>query len=221
MYTSIIAARIGDPLLVDALKTIAEQTRPPARILVVCNPEEPMPDAWVATARRSAERVEVVRAERHGMVAALNHGIGLSATEYVAFLDTDDLWLPEKQERQIAALESSPALDAVSCRAANVTVDADGTRVGGAPTPAIMFTCTTFRRRTFEAFGLLDPATTHFTWLYRWWGQAHARGITTEGLDYVGLHRRLHPGNSWSEQRRTAHQDLLREVRAHVRRRRA
>lgn len=45
-----------------------------------------------------------------GVSAARNTGVLDSYSEYVAFLDDDDLWLPEKLELQIDLLENSPAL---------------------------------------------------------------------------------------------------------------
>ncbi|MFN8172178.1 MAG: glycosyltransferase family A protein [Candidatus Nanopelagicales bacterium] len=223
VYSVVIASRVDDPLLPDAVASIAAQTRRPASIRVVCNPGEPIDTGWVARATRAAGGIDidVLRSDASGMVSALNHGIGTCSTRYVAFLDTDDVWLPEKQERQLDALAADPRLDAVSCRAANFHISDDGSHVVGEPTTATMFTCTTFRREAFDAYGLIDGDTTHFTWLYRWWGRAHDLGITSSCLDYVGLHRRLHTGNSWTLERTRAHRDLLAEIRAHARRRRA
>jgi glycosyltransferase involved in cell wall biosynthesis len=222
-YTVVIASRVDDPLLPEAVASIAAQTLRATAVLVVVNPEDTVSPAWADTVKDAADSVvlEVLRSPEPGMVRALNHGIRASRTPYLAFLDSDDLWLPEKQARQLEALAGGPPLDAVSCRAANFHVAEDGSSVVGAPAPATMFTCTTFRRAAFETYGLLDTSTTHFTWLYRWWGQARELGITSTCLDDVGLHRRLHDKNSWTVERRQAHQDLLREVRAHARRHRA
>jgi glycosyltransferase involved in cell wall biosynthesis len=54
-----------------------------------------------------------VRYETHesnlGIPAARNTGLRCSRAEYVAFLDQDDLWTPEKLERQVHILDVSPA----------------------------------------------------------------------------------------------------------------
>ncbi len=43
--------------------------------------------------------------ERRGPSAARNAGLHAAASEWIAFLDSDDLWLPRKLERQLGALE--------------------------------------------------------------------------------------------------------------------
>ncbi|HEX8187468.1 MAG TPA: glycosyltransferase [Pyrinomonadaceae bacterium] len=49
-------------------------------------------------------RVRYVRRENGGQAAARNTGIRHTAAPLVAFLDADDLWLPEKLERQLEVL---------------------------------------------------------------------------------------------------------------------
>lgn len=55
------------------------------------------------------ERIHYVRHSAHrGGAAARNTGIRQSAGQYVAFLDDDDEWLPEKLQKQITVLTASP-----------------------------------------------------------------------------------------------------------------
>ncbi|MDS9470055.1 glycosyltransferase family A protein [Paracoccus sp. MBLB3053] len=46
--------------------------------------------------------------ENRGMSASRNAGIALARGEYIALLDADDIWLPERLERHVAVMETHP-----------------------------------------------------------------------------------------------------------------
>jgi glycosyltransferase involved in cell wall biosynthesis len=54
-----------------------------------------------------------------GQCVARNYGIGKSSGEYIAFLDSDDEWLPTKLEKQIKLLDSDNKIGAVYCSSYN------------------------------------------------------------------------------------------------------
>jgi glycosyltransferase involved in cell wall biosynthesis len=59
-------------------------------------------------------RIRVLRQANRGVSAARNLGIRASAGRLVAFLDSDDLWLPQKLAAQVAYFEEHP--DALICQ---------------------------------------------------------------------------------------------------------
>lgn len=59
------------------------------------------------------ERINYVRQENRGPAAARNAAVMLARGRYVAFLDADDLWLPDYLAEQLRAFEEDPALDLV------------------------------------------------------------------------------------------------------------
>ncbi len=61
------------------------------------------------------DRIRCVRQANAGVSAARNHGLRLAQGRYIALLDSDDEWLPEKTERQIALLQANPDLGMVLC----------------------------------------------------------------------------------------------------------
>lgn len=206
-------SRPDEPFRLEAIASIYAQTLAPARVIVVLNG----PHAECVSARagilEAFPGVEVVTSEVLGMAPALALGFDRVTTPYVAVLDADDLWSPEKQERQIARMEAEPALDAVYCEVANFSGGTDGSRAEGMVATARLFSCTTFRTDTFTRFGTPDPKASHFTWMFRWWSAAQAQGIVTVGLDYRGLWRRVHAGNGWVTDRAAGKEQLLGELR--------
>ncbi|MCL4553149.1 MAG: glycosyltransferase [Candidatus Marsarchaeota archaeon] len=59
------------------------------------------------------DRIRYVYQDNGGVSAARNRGLAMAKGELIAFLDHDDLWLPEKLERQVHALESRPEVSLV------------------------------------------------------------------------------------------------------------
>lgn len=109
----IIPTRNRPAFLMEAILSAMEQTFRDREIIVVSNGESPNCEA------RSLKIAEMARAKwlclRKGNVsAARNLGISASAGDWIAFLDDDDIWLPEKLERQALAAERSGA-DMIVC----------------------------------------------------------------------------------------------------------
>jgi glycosyltransferase involved in cell wall biosynthesis len=54
------------------------------------------------------ERLKILSYQNGGVCVARNRGVAHANGEFIAFLDADDLWAPEKLELQLAALQQHP-----------------------------------------------------------------------------------------------------------------
>ena len=97
-----------------AIDSALAQTHAPLEILVV---DDGSTDETADVAASYGERVRFIRQQHAGVCAARNNGIANARGEYVAFLDSDDVWLPEKLAKQLARFEADPELGLVHCGA--------------------------------------------------------------------------------------------------------
>jgi len=64
--------------------------------------------------------IKVLRQSNHGVSAARNRGIAAASGHFIAFLDSDDLWLPQKLAHQVDFFNSTP--DAYICQSEEIWV---------------------------------------------------------------------------------------------------
>lgn len=104
---SVILPTYGDSEFIDgALESIANQTHTNVEIIVV----DSSGVDWLSELASRTEGFEYVYQEPSGLAAARNRGIDRATGDLIAFLDADDRWLPEKLEKQLAAIESGADL---------------------------------------------------------------------------------------------------------------
>lgn len=81
--------------------------------------------------------------ENGGLASARNAGIAIARGELVAFIDSDDLWVPEYLAFQVAQLDANPDADIVYPNTVYFGEGENGTRLGrpmSAPMPEVTFT---------------------------------------------------------------------------------
>ena len=98
----------GATFLEDTLNSALNQTHRPQEIIVV---DDGSTDESANIAESFGHPVQVLRQENQGESVARNRGIDEAKGEWIAFLDADDFWTPEKLERQLQAVDD----DAVGC----------------------------------------------------------------------------------------------------------
>ena len=98
----------------EAVESILAQTLESFELLIV---DDGSTDGTEVICRSFTDpRVRVHRYEKNaGIIFALNAGIDLITTKYVARMDADDVSLPDRLARQVALLESRPDIAACGC----------------------------------------------------------------------------------------------------------
>ena len=169
----VVAAYNAAAFLARAVESVLGQTVPVLEVLVVDDAsEDDTPAVAAALARRQAQVLYVRREKNGGVSAARNEGIIRARGEWVAFLDADDAWLPEKLARQLAALGRRPDAAWAYCDGWHADAalrptrhrlsDGLGCTSEGWIYPRLLAgefvwpSTTIFRREVFEAVGLFD-----------------------------------------------------------------
>jgi len=115
LVSVIVPAYNAERFLGRAMRSALAQTYPHLELIVV---DDGSTDGTAEVIRSFPDRrVQHLSQPNRGQGAARNHGIRASAGRYVTFLDADDVYLPEKIQRQVEFLEARRECQVVFCNA--------------------------------------------------------------------------------------------------------
>jgi glycosyltransferase involved in cell wall biosynthesis len=109
-YSTVIPAFNAAVTIPEAIGSILRQTVPPQEIIVV---DDGSTDDTARVAGAMGGPITILRQENRGPGAATTTGFRRVTTPFVATLDADDLWLPQKVARQAACFDDDPAVAGV------------------------------------------------------------------------------------------------------------
>jgi glycosyltransferase involved in cell wall biosynthesis len=198
LISCIVPVFNGERYIRDALESIFAQTYRPLEILVA---DDGSTDGTAAVVAAFSDRVRYLRQSNRGPAAARNLGIGAATGDFIAFLDADDLWHPEKLIRQMARFQARPELGYCVTLVRNFWTpelqnEAEKYRDHriSRPIPGYVTGTLIARRSLFDTVGLFNPDLPHGD-STDWFLRAAESGAVTELLPDVLLERRLHPDN--------------------------
>ena len=118
--------------LAEALDSVVGQSRPPDEIVYVDDASDD--DSIGVAGRYAMQHVRVLRNARHlGIRASRNRAVEVCSGDWVAVLDADDIWMPDKLQKQFAHLSRDPSLCALG--GAATIIDAAGEEMGAIHCP--------------------------------------------------------------------------------------
>lgn len=95
--------------IVAALESIASQAFPASEIVIV---DDGSTDNGAEIAQQSAANIDIpvriIRQRNQGVSVARNNGVAAATSEYIAFLDADDTWLPLFLDEMVNLIETYP-----------------------------------------------------------------------------------------------------------------
>jgi glycosyltransferase involved in cell wall biosynthesis len=218
----VIPARDAEAYLGEAIESVLQQTLPPDQVIVV---DDGSTDATAEVAEGFGSRVTCVRQQPSGLGAALNRGLEEARGALLAFLDADDVWLPDKQALQSRALSEDEGLDMVFGHVRHFhspeLTEAERARIvlpeglaAGMARGAMLV------RRTAALRVGPFPTQWKFGEFVDWYSRAVDAGLRSAVLPDVVLSRRLHADNSGIRER-DAQTDYVRALKTILDRRRA
>src|SRR5687767_2043013 len=95
--TVVIPCYNGAAYLRTTIASVLSQTALPREVLII---DDGSTDNSAEVARSFGSAVKVISQENRGLSGARNRGIEEAQGEWVAFLDADDVWMPNKLEHQ-------------------------------------------------------------------------------------------------------------------------
>jgi glycosyltransferase involved in cell wall biosynthesis len=223
LISCVVPAHNSERHLEYALASIRAQTWPEIEIIVVDDQSTPSSHGVLTTiARRHGARVE--RHARSGPAATRNFGVAHSRGRFVAFLDADDLWHPDKLRRQMACFDEDPTLTLCTTLIQIFhDVDAEGKPVlvpARAPLPGLLTTTLLAPRHIFDAVGPLAPDL-WFSDSADWFLRAADLRLLLHQVDEALVFHRVHGANLSMRDSDAAAHEFLRVIKMSLERRRA
>ena len=109
--SAVIPAYNSADFIADAIASIVKQTHPVDEIIIV---DDGSADNTEQVVQGIFGAIRYYKQANQGPSAARNQGVKMAGGDWIAFLDADDQWTPDKIEKQLAALARYPELQLIA-----------------------------------------------------------------------------------------------------------
>jgi len=223
LISCIIPVFNGERYLREALGSIFKQSYQPLEVIVV---DDGSTDDTASVVASYSEQVVYRWQVRTGPAAARNLGLGAARGEFVAFMDADDLWHPEKLARQMARFAARAELDLCATYVQNFWTSELQGKVPwftdhplAKPFPGYIAPALVARRVLFDTIGWFNMNLHHGD-IKDWFIRAAEHGAVMEILTDILVYRRLHETNMSHRKAAASREEHLQLVKASLDRRR-
>jgi glycosyltransferase involved in cell wall biosynthesis len=110
LISIVCAVHNGERFIGEAITSAMAQTGVDLELVVVDDGSTDTTPAILAEKAAGDRRITVVTQENRGVAVARNRAIAEARGEFVAFLDADDVWMPDKLQRQLELFQRDPRL---------------------------------------------------------------------------------------------------------------
>lgn len=215
LVSVVIASYNREQFIVDAIRSVQHQTVDDIEIIVV---DDGSTDSTQQILNNFGDSINVINQPNQGRSAARNKGVNNARGDYIAFLDSDDIWLHDKLDKQLNLLVKQPKVGLV--HTFSDVVDEHGVLIRkytdqryklyhssikagysyeSLSERCIMFLSTVMvRRDCWKRVGPMDadiPAFEDWDWYLR-----ASRQTEISTIPEVLVHFRLHSGNTHQEE---------------------
>lgn len=219
----IIPVYNGERFIEEAIGSILAQTCQPDEIIVI---DDGSTDDTGGKVSRYNHRLTYVYQPNAGPAAARNRGLELAHGDYIAFLDADDLWHPEKLEQQLERFECRPETDISITHVQNFIKNPQtGERLPhcekGRPLNLPGYITQTLLARTevFRRVGIFDTSF-RLSDATEWFLRAEQSNVVVDLISDVLVYRRLHEHNISQANLSVSHDEHLKLIKQSLHQRR-
>jgi len=204
LVSVIVPVYNGERYLRAALDSAIAQTYNHTEVIVV---DDGSTDRSPAILNEYGHRIRVLSQQNAGQAAARNRGAETCNGDWIAFLDQDDLWDPDKVKTQLQLADVDADVIHSNARAVDAQERVLQTSLRRSPLQGnlrlldlirsnhILTLTAMVRRQAFEQVGGFDPANRYGTEDYQLWLRLAAKGFRFSYIDAVLASSRKHSSN--------------------------